>query len=181
MPPSILMKSTCRAVACGSTLCCARTLSGRKASRNPPTRLTPPTRSSSRRVREGMFRSLRFMALRASIVEDEIQLVQQAPVQILGALLAILVQPRHRKLLLLRRRVARQRRQVQLVDDLRVASWPISPAARPGCRSRPARAWSQTGCSSASSPAGSSRPAGGRTVRDSPARRRAGKSSPRRC
>src|SRR5262249_50709762 len=41
-----------------------------------------------------------FMNLRCSVVEDEIELIEQAPVQILRALLAILIDPRHRQLFL---------------------------------------------------------------------------------
>src|SRR5262249_4767386 len=54
------------------------------------------------------------MNLRRSVVEDEIELIEQAPVQIFSALPAILLDPRHRELFLRRHRIARQRRQIQL-------------------------------------------------------------------
>src|SRR5262249_30062779 len=54
----------------------------------------------------------------SSIVENEIELVQQTPVQVFGALLAILLDPLDRESLLLRQRVARERRQVKIINDL---------------------------------------------------------------
>src|SRR5262245_8952846 len=119
MPPSMLMNRTCRAVPIGLAFSWARTLTGRKALRYPPTRPTPPTRSSSRRVSIGMFRSLFFIAFRTSVVEDEIELVQQTPVQVFGALLAILLDPPDRNLLLLLERISRQRGQIKLIHYLR--------------------------------------------------------------
>src|SRR5262249_53600464 len=55
----------------------------------------------------------------SSIVENEIELVQQTPVQVFSALLAILLDPLGRESLLLRQRVARERRQVKIIDNLR--------------------------------------------------------------
>src|SRR5215475_12291804 len=52
------------------------------------------------------------------IVENEIELVQQTPVQVFGALLAILLDPLGRESLLLRQRVARERRQVKIINNL---------------------------------------------------------------
>src|SRR6266508_1439527 len=55
----------------------------------------------------------------SSVVENEIELVEQTPVQVFSALLAILLDPIDRNLLLLLERIARQRSQIKLIHNLR--------------------------------------------------------------
>src|SRR5262245_9505581 len=120
MPPSTLMKITCLAVPIAWAFCAARTFSGLNALTKPPVMLSPPIRNNSRRVRNGMLCWLGFMR-RSSIIKDEIQFVQQAPLEILSTLSAILLDPRHGQFFFPRQRTTGQRIQIQFIHDLRAA------------------------------------------------------------